>query len=792
MAITLRDAKNNSPQVSVGGEIQAIPAEIEDVTDAMIVGPSQRGPILVPKEIRTKSQFEKIFGKTNTYSSFCASQILEQTDRVKFTRVAATDGWNPSPIVISGTSGSDFPEFSTSSAQDILAVLILSDEYKRTEGAVPEKTVIEKSTASTPKTVREFVLKTFDENDNLVDEWNLSLNPFDVRYIEKILPPKIQIYQNFPESQQEALDQVQGDLNIAIQVFGEDSIENPLRFDTFEAARTPWITSQKNSSGESHRLFRVWNRSDGANQNKRFKVSIVGIGRGTSESGWPLFTLRLRDFEDTDLNQSVVEEFSDLSLNPNDERYIGKVIGTEYEKYDEKTGRINSFGVFDKQSLNIRIEISGEINRSTDKTLPFGFESYKQTLTNSSQIPVYRTEQRFPGRLLEYLSVDVPNVSGRGETVRENLHLGIEFQIEENENFFQGVPEGASKVDNGFQVDDYVSPDLEESSVDERKFTVGFQGGSDGQSIYREKFKGSDITEENSFGLDLSGRFTSGSLAYEKAFDLLKEEQSEFSFSLLSTPELDVQNHRRTIRKAEKLVRKRKDAFYVFDSFEIGTSPKKAAEQEIALSSTYAATYYGWVVPVNEEFDFVPPSAVIPQTYAKNDSLNDPWFAPAGPVRGVIPNIKDLNERLSRNQIDQLYENSINSIRITDPEGILALGNRCFTKDLSKPVSNIDVRRTAVAIVTRTKKVAKEYLFEQISQETAQKFRSDIFDILSTIQTRQGIRDYQVDISTPFDRGRNDRNPNQIKVSISFVPTVSSEYISVDFTIEEQSINVIS
>lgn len=789
MSINIRDIKNLSPQVSVDGEINVTPSDIEDVTNAMIVGPSETGPVLVPTEVRTQDQFRKIFGDPSTYSSFSALEVLNQTDRVNFTRVLSTSGWDPTPIVLRTTEGTDFPHFARSETGNVLGVFILDDRYKRQENVVPEKTNVVKSSATTPKTARRFTLETYDESDNLVDRWDLSFDPFSGRYVEKVLPPKVRIYQNFRETQREAVDNVSGDLSIELRVFGENKDENPLKFDSFDSPRTPWITSQESSLGNRRRLFRIWIRSDGENQNRKYKLSIVRINGSTSESGWPTFTLRLRDFDDTDLNQEIIEEFPDLSLNPQDERYVGKAIGTEYRKYNENSERVESFGVFDKNSLNIRVELSGEISDANENTVPFGFEGYKKTFTKSNQQPVYRTEQKFPGRLLDYLRSGNPQTSGRGETISENLHLGIEFRISENENFFQGIPEGSEKADDGFQLDNYVSPDPAESSIDERKFTLGFQGGSDGQSIYKEKFKGEDIEPKNTFGLDLDGKRSGGQKAYERAFDLLRETQGGFEFNLFSTPELDFENHEQVIRSAEKLARNRRDTFYVFDAFEIGTSPKEAAEKAIDLDSTYAATYFGWVKPTGTGFDFVPPSAVILQSYAKNDSLSDPWFAPAGPERGTVPNVKEIETRLSRNEIDRLYENSINSIRFSQPEGIVLIGNKCFT-DKTSSLGSIDVRRTVVSIVSRLTETAGDFLFEQISSRTGQNLRTQFNRVLSEIQSRQGLKDFQVTVSTP--QGQFSRNPNAIQCSVSVIPRRSSEYISIDFVIEEEGINVVS
>jgi hypothetical protein len=369
MAISLQDIRNRAPDVEVEGSVEFSPSEIEDETNAMIVGPAERGPLFVPTEVRTREQFRRIFGEPITYSSYSALETLRQTDRVKFTRVIATDGWDPDSLVIFGSAGTDFPHFE-SEAGNPLAVLIFSDEYKRTSGAVPSKTELLAASSEQNRIARDFTLRVFDSQDNVVDEFDLSLNPFSPRYIERVLPPDVRVYQNFRESQREAISDSDEETLVNLEVFDDSSSQNPLNFEEANSPRTPWIISQETQPGSRSRLFRVWVRSDGESENRRFKVSFIDIGAEESESGWKTFDMLLRDFEDTDLNQTVIERFEDLSLNPDDERFIGKIVGTEFKKYDFDSERIQSFGSYEKQSLNIRVELGPDLLEANSGTVP--------------------------------------------------------------------------------------------------------------------------------------------------------------------------------------------------------------------------------------------------------------------------------------------------------------------------------------------------------------------------------------------------------------------------------------
>lgn len=786
MAINVEDIRSTAPDVQVEGSVEFEPTEIEDETNAMIVGPAERGPLFVPTEIRTREQFRQIFGRATTYSSYSALEVLRQTDRLKFTRVIATDGWDPTSVVIFGSGGTDFPHF-VSGGGNPLAVLIFSDKYQRVTGSDPSRTELLKSRADQNKIAQDFTLRTFDSQDNIVDEFRLSLNPFSPRYIERVLPPEIRIYQNFRESQRQVIGDTDQETLVTLGVFDEDSPFNPLSFQTFDAPRTPWILSQEVQPGERNQLFRIWIRSDGEAENRRFKLSISDIGANRSESGWKTFNLKLRDFNDTDLNQTVVEEYENLSLNPNDQNYIAKVIGTEFKKYDFDSQRIQSFGAFERQSLNIRVELGEDVRRADANTVPFGFGPYKQTFNQSSQVPVFRTERSFNDRLLNYLNTNsVENPRGGG--IEESIHFGVDFRVEQNENFFQGIPEGAEEVGEGFKLDEYIDPVT--SDLEERKFSLGFQGGSDGQSVYRERFKGANISTSNTFGFNFDGKFSGGQDAYRRAYDLLSEVEGGFQFNLLVTPELDVKNHNRSVREAEQMVRGRGDAFYVFNGYPLDVEPSEASRPDIR--SSYAATYFNWISPTEGEFDFVPPSAVVAQTYAKSDSIQDPWFAPVGIQRGEVPRVKEVNTRITAEELDRLYEQQINPITFSDANGILLVGNKTLEPDADSLFSSIDVRRTVVFIVSEVRDVAQDYLFEQNNSETVQNFRTDIQRLLATLQARGGIREYEVELSDPTDLIEQRRRPNTITASVSVVPQPSSEYITVDFVIQEQIINVIS
>jgi hypothetical protein len=162
--------------------------------------------------------------------------------------------------------------------------------------------------------------------------------------------------------------------------------------DRFRTAFSPYFTSQ-NFGGKIYNLFRVHARDDGAYANTTFKISISDIASSadpTSEYG--TFTLSVRQFDDTDANPIVIENFVGLSLNPNSQRYIGKMIGdlNTYYDFDRVAGaqKLTVEGNYPNVSNYIRVEIDDDVTNQEvpASSLPVGFRGHYHLVTSGSGI----------------------------------------------------------------------------------------------------------------------------------------------------------------------------------------------------------------------------------------------------------------------------------------------------------------------------------------------------------------------------------------------------------------------
>ena len=125
------------------------------------------------------------------------------------------------------------------------------------------------------------------------------------------------------------------------------------------SAYSPWVLSELKGTGAGstlQRLFRLITISDGNAANEDVKFSIINI-RPDNKT----FDLMIRNFNDTDANPSVVEKFSNLSMDSTSNGYIARKIGT-------------SDGEYPLRSSHIMVELYDENDPDLKNHFPAGFE----------------------------------------------------------------------------------------------------------------------------------------------------------------------------------------------------------------------------------------------------------------------------------------------------------------------------------------------------------------------------------------------------------------------------------
>jgi len=253
----------------------------------------------------------------------------------------------------------------------------------------------------------------FANDDNLpgLRIYSASLDPNNQNYIGKVLntdPWKFQekqhlLWADFPVEHEVApVSNVSGSIGIssgsAATATGTNAVDEPWRtsfgrFDTrYQTPQTPAIISQPFGNLE-YDLFHFESLSDGAYANSKLKVSIANVRASTDESNpYGTFEVQLRKFDDTDMAREIVEQYPECTLDPNDDRFIGRQIGDkkvyfDFDADDPEERRLVMGGKYPNVSANIRVVINDAVYRGDvpKESVPFGFRG----------IPVLKTTDSF-------------------------------------------------------------------------------------------------------------------------------------------------------------------------------------------------------------------------------------------------------------------------------------------------------------------------------------------------------------------------------------------------------------
>jgi len=164
------------------------------------------------------------------------------------------------------------------------------------------------------------------------------------------------------------------------------------RFDTrYQTARTTSFISQPFGNTE-YDLFHFESLDDGEIGNTRVKVSISNLRRSTNvKDPYGTFTVLIRDFNDTDLNPRILEQYPLCTLNPSDENYVANKIGNIKMRYNfdaatESERRFIIEGKYQNKSRYVRIIMHEDVEKKIipKSTLPFGFRGIPLIKTSES------------------------------------------------------------------------------------------------------------------------------------------------------------------------------------------------------------------------------------------------------------------------------------------------------------------------------------------------------------------------------------------------------------------------
>jgi phage tail sheath protein FI len=271
--------------------------------------------------------------------------------------------------------------------------------------------------------------------------------------------------------------------------------------------------------------------------------------------------------------------------------------------------------------------------------------------------------------------------------------------------------------------------------------------------------------------------------SYTNMINLLSN-TDDYKFNLLLTPGLFDSLQPSQVTSIISNTQNRGDNLFVLDLVPYNSQVATVVNQAASRNTSYAASYWPWVQvldPDSGQQVWVPASTVLGGVYAFNDSVAEPWFAPAGINRGGLGQVIRAERKLAQSDRDTLYSGKVNPIATFPGQGTVVYGQKTLQTKASA-LDRVNVRRLLISLKSYISQVANNLVFEQNSVATRNSFLAQVNPYLESVQQRQGLYAFKV----VMDESNNTADVvdrNEMVGQIYIQPTKTAEFIYLDFNI---------
>jgi phage tail sheath protein FI len=767
-------------------DLSFLPAGIASI-GAAIVGPTIKGPAFVPTMISNFSEFEEMFGSTDTrfYTPYAVEQYLRSAGTVTIVRVLNTGGYTSDSLTLY-LSGSALSKAS-------LAVLLPS------RGGSDGTADLEGSTVTGNWSTGTLTLSGSNwgaKSLTVQGAYTFSFDTGSADYIGSVFSRDAQVqksginavagylYKNFKYAQSSnGYTSASGVISASFGTFTSPTVYNN--------ASTPYIQSQMINSAR-YNLFKVNTRSHGNDVNNKYKIVILNVKKAGSIAGsdFGSFSLQVRQTGLDDNGQTtdnILEQWDNCNFDPTSTNYFARRIGDRYVTIDAN-GKLTYNGDWNNRSKHVYVSDFSDIADGSVPNIlsPMGHAAINNPFgSDDSTIPALQFKTSQSNAQGEF-DANVPYGHDYG-------NADIEEYLAPINSFGDGANTTMSLEDYNGHADASTTGDtysdgtekitLVLSSVKQRKFVVPFQGGFDGDNPANPKLTGASITAANTQGFDISSATAAGAVAYKKAINAISN-PDEFDINMLVTPGIVHDLHPKITNHAIAKCEERGDAFYVFDCGIKGGSISSATAAIAALDTNYAATYYPWVKIVDRNTAlpvWVPPSVVLPGTIAYTDKVAHEWFAPAGLNRGGLTTVLEAQTRLTHEERDTLYEDRVNPIASFPGQGVVVWGQKTL-QGRPSALDRVNVRRLLIKLKKFIASSSRYLVFEQNTSATRNRFMNIVNPFLESVQANSGLSAFKV-VMDDSNNTPDVIDRNQLVGQIFIQPTRTAEFIVLDFVV---------
>lgn len=615
----------------------------------------------------------------------------------------------------------------------------------------------------------------------------------------------------------------------------------------YRYASTPWIVS--NLMGdyrhiELKKLFRFHTISDGKDSNYEVKVSIENI---RPDEG--VFDVLVRDINDTDDYQVVLEKFSRCSLVPGTNNYIAFKIGS----YD---------GVYESKSKYVTVECKE--GDTIENSIPSGFLGYPAVQFDGDPV-IDEGQKSIANPLLTYNTEYDTDVKNRKQYFGLSTRVGVDldmFSFKGNATYI----DSPSVLTHGFHLDSRLNMDgyqkqerptvtvdgesgykfdavsqnnrtstltdapiigTEESMqnciysyVNLRKFTVYFYGGFDGWDEFRtsrtntddfkaskylgtydnnsgEGFSFNRIEDPEVIGLNQNG-ITSDWYAYLAGIRQFANPEA-VDINVFATPGIDYVNNKTLVDETIEMIEdERADSIYVVTTpdkpmgasdfaDEMFTSDDAVYNLEDSdIDSNYTCTYYPWVKYLDQDNN---QCIYLPVTkdVVRNFAQTDNTTYPWFAPAGLERG--DVN-CVRAHAITKLADEDVLYEGRINPVKTFATDGVKIWGQKNLQIKESQLNRIAVRrLLLRMRKLiaiaCRSLIFEPNDTVTKNSFLSTVTPILDNIRANRGVSDYKIEVNDTVES----RDRRELPAKIYFKPYNALEYVVLDFILTPEGVS---
>lgn len=615
----------------------------------------------------------------------------------------------------------------------------------------------------------------------------------------------------------------------------------------YRYASTPWIVS--NLMGdcrhiELKKLFRFHTISDGKDSNYEVKVSIENI---RPDEG--VFDVLVRDINDTDDYQVVLEKFSRCSLVPGTNNYIAFKIGS----YD---------GVYESKSKYVTVECKE--GDTIENSIPSGFLGYPAVQFDGDPV-IDEGQKSIANPLLTYNTEYDTDVKNRKQYFGLSTRVGVDldmFSFKGNATYIDSpsVLTHGFHLDSRLNMDGYQKQDRPKVTVDGesgykfdavsqnnrtstlsdtpiigteesmqntiysyvnlRKFTVYFYGGFDGWDEFRtsrtntddfkaskylgtydnnsgEGFSFNRIEDPEVIGLNQNG-ITSDWYAYLAGIRQFANPEA-VDINVFATPGIDYVNNKTLVDETIEMIEdERADSIYVVTTpdkpmgasdfaDEMFTSDDAVYNLEDSdIDSNYTCTYYPWVKYLDQDNNQY---IYLPVTkdVVRNFAQTDNTTYPWFAPAGLERG--DVN-CVRAHAITKLADEDVLYEGRINPVKTFATDGVKIWGQKNLQIKESQLNRIAVRrLLLRMRKLiaiaCRSLIFEPNDTVTKNSFLSTVTPILDNIRANRGVSDYKIEVNDTVES----RDRRELPAKIYFKPYNALEYVVLDFILTPEGVS---